>query len=422
MQCVANYEIRAEASVIEDDRWLQIKHPGGLFRARLRNIVRKDFSTPFLLTLHLYFDAASLDDAHDVAEGRLVDCLNMLVLVTGCRFSRHRIRQIVDATPSVPGLRSLHMWGDSIGHDDPHPMLDEKLTGTVDHLLKHDIPPVLRRAMRWYRIGVNSTIPDDQFQYFWFALELVAVTKESSEKVNDKCPVCRSPLYCETCKTHPLHWPYEKQKIRALIQAVDQECDEEKLEMLEKARNTLMHGGTLKEIEKRLPGPREEVVDTLGKIVFLALVNQFPRELFTEKVKFLKPSSYIDRTLSGIAHMQTVVPVDAEGEFDLSFSGTTMKMVTDAPPQSARPFLVVMTKDQYEQLTKLSYKAGDHQEMCRRIAGRVHQQNETHVALVVFATDFARIDGAIKRKEAGEWQELFREVMGEKGAPSGGGS
>jgi hypothetical protein len=186
---------------------------------------------------------------------------------------------------------------------------------------------------------------------------------------------------------------------------VDQECDEEKLEMLEKARNTLMHGGTLKEIEKRLPGPREEVVDTLGKIVFLALVNQFPRELFTEKVKFLKPSSYIDRTLSGIAHMQTVVPVDA-----------------DAPPQSARPFLVVMTKDQYEQLTKLSYKAGDHQEMCRRIAGRVHQQNETHVALVVFATDFARIDGAIKRKEAGEWQELFREVMGEKGAPSGGGS
>jgi hypothetical protein len=306
------------------------------------------------------------------------------------------------------------MWGDSIGHEDPHPVLDEQITHTADHLLQHDIPPALRRAMRWYRIGISAPMPDDQFQYFWFALELIAISKESTEKVNDRCPTCRSPLYCETCNTHPLHWPYEKQKIRALIQAVDKECNEAKLEMLEKARNTLMHGGTLREIEEKLPQPHEEVVDILGKIVFFALLNQFPRELFTEKLTFLNPSTYVHRTLSGIAHMQTVVPRNADGDFDLNFSGTEMKMIADGPPQSARPSLIVMTRDQYERLTKLAYKRGDHQEMCGRIVGRVHKQNDTHVALVVPATDVARICDAIKREETGEWQDLFREILGNK--------
>ena len=387
MQCVANYELKAEASVFEDGCWLEIKHPKGLFRARLRNIVRNDFSTPFLLTLHIYFEAAGLDVAHDVAEERLVDCLNMLVLVTGCRFSSHRIRQIVDATPSVGAIRSLHMWSDSIGHEDPTPVLDDELTETASHLLSYDVPLPLRRAMSWYRHGVNSTVPDDQFQYFWFALEIVAVYKEATEKVNDKCPVCRSPLYCETCNDHPKHWPYEKQKIRALMQAVDKECDESRLELLAKARNTLMHGGTLRDIEGNLHEPREEIVDTLGKIVFMALVNEFPRELFKEKLRFLNPSTYVHRIMSGIAHIQTVVPQNASGDFDLSFSGTTMKMVTDGPPQSARPSGIVMRKEQYERLTKLSYKSCDHQEMLRRIAGRIHKQSETHVILVVPATD-----------------------------------
>lgn len=422
MQCVANYELKAEASVFEDGRWLEIKHPKGLFRARLRNIVRKDFSTPFLLMLHIYFEAADLDVAHDVAEERLVDCLNMLVLVTGCRFSRHRIRQIVDATPSMGAMRTLHMWGDSIGHEDPTPVIDDTLTETASHLFGYDIPPPLRRAMRWYRLGVNSTVPDDQFQYFWFALEILAVYKEATEKVNDKCPVCRSPLYCEKCNAHPKHWPYEKQKIRALVQAVDKNCDEKSLEMLEKARNTLMHGGTLKEIEENLPEPREQIVDTLGKIVFMAVVNEFPKELFQEKLSFLNPSTYVHRIMSGIAHIQTVVPQDANGDFDLSFSGTTMTMVTDSPPQSARPSGIVMRKDQYERLTKLSYKSGDHQEMCRRIAGRIHKQDETHVLLVVPATDMTRIDEAMKKRETGEWQELFREILENKDAPSGGGS
>lgn len=411
MQCVANFEISSELSVFEDARWLKFQHPKGLFRARIRNIERKDFLTPFLLSLLLTFDAPNLDEATDVAEEKLADCLNMLALTTGSSFVRHRIRQIVDCTPGVQ-MRSCRIWGDTIGHEDPTPFLDERITKSIDRLLTFDMPPEMRRAMRWYRIGVSSAIPDDQFQYFWFALELLAISQKSSEKVPDACPHCRSPLYCETCKTHPVHKPYEKQAIRAMMKAVDKDCDDATLEMLEKARNALMHGGTLREIEKNLPEPREEIVDVLGKIVFKALVNQFPPETFSDKVIFGNPSTYVHRTLSGVAHIQTVVPVEADGEFDLSFSGMKIEMTSDAPPQSARPTLMVMTLEQHQRLVRLSYENGDHQEMCRRICARAEIHGEQVIAAVL-STDRVRILDALKRGEIGKWQDFFREIIGD---------
>jgi hypothetical protein len=163
MQCVANYEIRSELSVFEDGRWLKLQHPNGLFRARIRNIIRSDFSGPFLLSLHLAFDAPSLEEAKDVAEERLADCLNMLALTTGSAFVRHRIRQIVDGTPGGP-MRSCLMWGDAIEHENPTPFLDDQIMASTERLLAFDAPPAVRQAMRWYRIGVNASIPDDQCQ------------------------------------------------------------------------------------------------------------------------------------------------------------------------------------------------------------------------------------------------------------------
>ncbi len=57
MDCVANYEIKTECSIVADDLVLRIQHPKGLYRARIENIPRPVYTTPFLLSLHLYFDA-----------------------------------------------------------------------------------------------------------------------------------------------------------------------------------------------------------------------------------------------------------------------------------------------------------------------------------------------------------------------------
>ena len=280
MHFVANYEIRSECSVIEDEIVLKIHHPKNLYRARIENIQRKTFDTPFLLSLHLYFDANALETAEEVGEELLADCLNMLAFATSCRFRRHRIRQIVDATPGLAGMRSVLMWGDSIEYQDPQPYLSESTTQAIERLLHFDCPPAIQRALRWYRLGVNETQPDDQFMCFWFAVEIVAEHQKSVEKVPDRCPTCRAPLLCETCKTHPVHRPYAKQAIYALLKAAEPDCDDSTIFLLDKTRNSLMHGSTLREIESTLPDPHEKIVDVLGRMLWKALIHQFPKEMF----------------------------------------------------------------------------------------------------------------------------------------------
>ena len=410
MHFAANYEIRAECSALEDGLVLRIKHPRDLYRARIENIPRSNFDTPFLLSLHLYFDANDLDAAKDVSEDLLADCLNMLAFATSCRFRRHRIRQIADATPGAAGMRNLLMWGDTIEYEDPQPCLSPDTTGAIERLLDFECPPSIRRALRWYRFGVNETQPDDQFMYFWFALEIVAEHQKSVEKVHDRCPQCRAPLFCESCNTHPMHRPFAKQAIAALLKAADPGCDDATIALLDKTRNSLMHGTTLREIEADLPDPHESVVDVLGRLLWKALIHQFPREMFDGSIVLGYPSTYIHYSVNAVAHIQTVVPENADGDLDLSFSGTTMKMQADGPPQSARPILISMSPEQHERLVQLSYTKGDHQEMCRRICGRSRPKGAQVIAAVL-STDMRTIRTTLQRGETGAWQDLFRELV-----------
>ena len=411
MECVANYEIKAECSVVADDLILRIRHPKGLYRARIQNIPRSVYTTPFLLSLHLYFDAPSLDEGQDIAEDLLADCLNMLAFTTGSRFRRHRIRQIVDATPGITGMRSLFMWGDSIEYEDPQPFLREDTTRAIERLLEFDIPPAIRRALRWYRLGINETVPDDQFMNFWFALELVAEYQKSTEKVPSNCPQCRSPLYCESCETHPVHKPYPKQAIRALLKAVDKGCDDSTIERLDKTRNSLMHGSTLKEIEDSLPQSHEQIVDILGRLLWKALIHQFPQKMFDGMLVIGYPSTYIHRRVHAVANMKTVVPAGTDGDLDLRFKGTKMEVVPFGPPQSAQPTVISMSPEQHERLGKLSFMKGEHQEMCRRVYEKI-KKKDGRVHALVLATDMALIKDAMKRDDMGAWQDLFREIMG----------
>jgi hypothetical protein len=354
-----------------------------------------------------------IDEAREIADGHLVDCMNMLAFTTGSRFQRHRIRQIVDATPGV-SMRTVLMWSDSIEYEDPQPFLDEDIARGIERLSQFEMPPAIRRAMRWYRLGVNSLDPDDQFTNFWFALEIVAEFQKSTEKVSDVCPKCRSPLYCETCKTNPTHRPYAKQAIRSLLKAVDKDCDDATIDRLDRTRNSLMHGSTLKEIEDSLPQPHEQIVDILGRLLWKAPVHQFPREMFDGTISMGYPSTYVHRTMHAIAHLQTVVPTDADGDLDLNFKGTTATVMAFGPPQSARPFMIRVNADQHKQLGRLGYAKGDHAEMCLRVYQKAQEKNGQIYALVL-ATDMAAIKDALKRNDAGTWQDLFREIIGEAG-------
>jgi hypothetical protein len=71
-----------------------------------------------------------------------------------------------------------------------------------------------------------------------------------------------------------------------------------------------------------------------------------------------------------------------------------------------------MTLDQHKRLGRLSYEKGDHQEMCRRIYEKAEIHGE-QVVTVVLSTDMVRILDAVKRGDTGNWQDLFREIIGD---------
>ncbi|MDO9043589.1 MAG: hypothetical protein Q7U64_14810 [Desulfocapsaceae bacterium] len=409
MQCIASYEIESDLSVVTDAIRLKIQHPNGRFQVRIKNIVRQDYSSPFLISLQIIFDSPNLNEAKALAEDNLVECLNMLVLVTGAGVRLNRIKNIVDCTPTS-GMRDCLVWDESVVHDDPIPFLNESIMSSIEHLLQFELSPAVKRALKWYRIGIYESIQEDQFQYFWFALEILAEHQKPPEKVTDKCPKCKSSLYCETCRTHPTHKPYAKQAIQALIQSVVKTFDDEIFMDLDKTRNALMHGAIFNEIEHKLSKTSEEIIDLLGKILFKAFVNQFPLELFGEKVLMGNPTTYIHRTMTAIASVRTIVPNGEDGELDPDKIGIKISKVADAPPQSGQPSVILMTPDQHKQLGVLAHEQGDHSALCKRVYERVDIDNGKVIAFIL-STDMTKIRDAIKHGETGAWQDFFRDIV-----------
>lgn len=410
MHCAANFEVIANVSVVADDKVLTVDHPKGEFKALIKNVPRTVYTTPFVLSVHIYFEAVSLELAEEDAERHLVSCLNMLAFAMGASVRRHRIRQIVDAEPPDGAMRSVRFWGDRIEYDDPQPFISSEQTRSIERLLEHDIPPAIRRALSWYRLGMDATVTDDQFTYFWFALEILAEFQKPSERVNDKCPKCQSALYCEECGTHPKHKPYPKQAIQSLLKRADKDCDDATVALLQKTRNSLMHGKTLREIESSLPDPHESIVDTLGHLLWRSLVLQFPPDFFDGSIMIGMPSTYVHYKPNAISHIQTMVPMDADGHFDLSFTGMKMEMKPFGPPQSALPFVVRLTPEMAKQLRALAYKKCDHQEMLERVAHQVREQAGQYFTLII-ATDMVAIRSELSKEREGDWQELFRQFI-----------
>ncbi len=143
--------------------------------------------------------------------------------------------------------------------------------------------------------------------------------------------------------------------------------------------------------------------------------------MWSEKVEYDDPQPFLrDENAASIerllkhdippALIQTVFPADREGYFDLDSNSMTMEMKPPGSHQSTLPSVVRMTKEQYDTLCKLSYGQNEQREMLERLRNHA-QEHEEHVFVQVLSADRAIIDQAIEKKEDGEWQNPFREVI-----------
>jgi hypothetical protein len=183
--------------------------------------------------------------------------------------------------------------------------------------------------------------------------------------------------------------------------------------VFEDARNALMHGRTLREYEAAHPTPDGEphLVDKLYAIVRSALLLEYPEDVRKE-FQGDERDTVIDLRQTMVAHVQTIVPSDADGNLDLGFPGFHIAQHSEDPPQSALPGGIFMTPDQYQRLKMLCREPNPEAKLVSRICRQTFQ-DKGRIVVVILSTDLERVKEAMRANERGGWQDLLREAFAE---------
>lgn len=272
-------------------------------------------------TLHcnLEFDSPSLEQAKDSFMQLALKILDILALVTHAKITFSKVHKIFDWTPDL-SMRDGICYVYDPPKSEPEFPLDTGILESASLLLHTQMSDELASALRWFRLAVAAETPQDQFQKFYFALEIVANHTKPSEPVHDQCAKCRSHLYCEKCGNYPTHRPYPKQAINMLCAKVAPE-NPEFFPIADKARNLMMHGASMDTVEKEINRPLHTVIDPLARITWLALlkciVNFLPDDKKPTNLQLGQASTFVNWDLSAAALIQTVVPNGDDGKPDI---------------------------------------------------------------------------------------------------------
>ena len=334
MKWIADFDIISEICLPNDNRKFKLQHPDGHFEIHISNARRREGERRDILSVQLLFELSDLSMAKEIALTRLMEALNTLTFVTNAAFYYHRLIKLVEWEDGQQERQSLIFTELDPCHN-PQPVLDEAFIFSTQVLLGVQTAPAIQRALRWFRLGVVAKDLEEQFQYFWLALEIVAEHGKDVGKVFDQCPKCRNRLYCEACDEHPTHRPYPKHAIRQVVSAVLQNQSDEVFSCLYRARNTLMHGGCLEDIENDISVSGEHLVDLLGKVTWYGLLRAFPREALPTELTIGQPATYVRRELAAAVHVTVRMPESSDGSPNIdNFPDIQVTIVSDPGPST----------------------------------------------------------------------------------------
>jgi hypothetical protein len=299
---LANWEVESELILPAESPFIRYDHPASTYTVFLRNIPpRNDVS---FLSMQLVFDAPLLHEAKPIATTLAKEFLDYLCFVSNIKIRLRTLLHILNWEPGA-GMREALYFAPGDPYDDaPYEILEKTLLDSVSLLQTHTAPPRLRRALKWFASGVAVAFPDDQFAYFWFVIELIAQLIKEPAPVPDKCPSCHGPLYCETCNATPLHRPYPKQAIEQLFTKYGPPDDGDLHKRATRARNMLMHGDEVQAIESELQIEFPDLVDKMGYLARISILNQFVPVLVGKTPNFLQTNVYVYKRLGAAVHVQ----------------------------------------------------------------------------------------------------------------------
>ena len=187
-------------------RW-RFNHPTGLYEVVLVNHdVRPAVAKP-LLYAYITYEAEDIGAAQDAGARFLTRFLDYLSFATGSRFSvQHRLA-LFDWSPGAKTRRG-RVYRSFPDPNIPTPLLHQELADSLRPFISADPGDDVLRALHWFALGVSGSPTDEQFQFFWFAIETLAVEIRDTSRFPDECPRCHTRLHCPECSETPTHRPY----------------------------------------------------------------------------------------------------------------------------------------------------------------------------------------------------------------------
>lgn len=222
------------------------------------------------LSAHVILHDDDPKHAADDAQVLLRRFLDMLAIVTCAYYRVERRILVVDWSPRLDN-REFLLFSNFPNPNVPFRGIRQGHLDSVHKLTENEVPHSIQLASHWWALGASAPIPNEQFQFFWYALEILAEHTKPSSKIASKCPICSSELFCPTCNKAPLHRPYPKEAIKILVENHVKGEQQQFFELIDKARNGLLHGDDPKEIERRLDVKWSKLSDSLGKTTWAAL-------------------------------------------------------------------------------------------------------------------------------------------------------
>jgi len=322
---ISDYRVQSTLAIEPADKKLRYVHPENIFEVHISENPAADSSDEDL-SVQIILSAPDISAAEKETQTELQNFLHLLSFITSSPFKITRRLSLIDWTPGL-SIRDLYAYGPK---DDAEKIaaMSSELLDTASTLHLWGSSPLLDTSLRWYAAGVRSKIMEDQFQFFWFVIELIATATKSQSKVPDKCPRCGGELFCTTCQEIPHHRPYEKQKIAMLLDA--QQLPQQMIDDLFYVRNSLLHGTPREIIEDQIQEREPEfsfdkIVDLAGRLAWTLIFNAFEKPSKCHSPKFLQVSTYVNWTMTMKAHMQMGVQGDP---LDPQIEGVTLPTIS----------------------------------------------------------------------------------------------
>lgn len=313
---LCDYVVESHACLAKDHKKLKYLHPSGLYELHMSNLdVTPGIERP-TLSIQVILNSKSIEEAEETSIKYLRTFLDVLSFITSLKFTIIKLVRIVDWTPGLSKREFLQIEGGLQDPNIPFPVLDERIIDSLQKIMTIDFDTIkpLKRAFHLFSLGIEAEFPDEQFQYFWFAIEILSQINKETKKIPDQCPHCREPLYCNKCEKIPLHRPYPKNAIELLIKK-QTENKENIYEMLSECRHALLHGESTSDAEKKYNTDITKLANLLGKIVWTALINiirkylneKNPEEM-TDQILFLDTSFFHNSRMSFRVHGSVGTP------------------------------------------------------------------------------------------------------------------